>query len=522
LKKQKLVNYKNKPSKKVYMKIFNYTTIVRLFLLVLMTSICLISCKEEYDHTVDVANPVVVSFNPVLGVEEVSVNSNLVLTFDENVKKGTGNIVIKGESATKTIDVTSEAVTIGADARVVTIKPGELEADEKYTVTVDQGAFTDLLDNKFMGTVTGTPWTFTTAGTSGPMVLALSPANGSKDGSLFKLQLTFLGEVKKGTGNIAIYAANNTKVAEVSVASSSVVLEGSKVVVDLSTPLAFATGYYVTIDAGAILDAAGKKFKGFKGSTGWSFTTTPGSGSELTVHLPMDQDLLDISGNKFDAVNGSTASAKVEFITDPVRGKVASFVAGSYAVLPKHNLLRPSLTQNFSVNIWMKLPAIGSDPSLFGNSDWDSGSNPGMVMYLDGALTYTGGPGSTGRGWSTKVTGGVRMNWRAGEMTPQAPPLADNKWHMVTVVLNQTTKRLQVYVDGVTYTAPNLPTSFDLNTLTAQWWDGVKDYPFTIWEDGTGKYNAGDGTRKTLAGYVDDLRIYNKALTQAEVTALFK
>jgi hypothetical protein len=516
-----LINYKKQPLKKAYMKIVKYTTLVRLFLTVLMTSCCLVSCKEEYDHTEDVANPVIVSFNPVLGVEEVSVNSSLVLTFDENVKKGTGNIIIKGESNTKTIDVTSEAVTIGADARVVTIKPGEMESDEKYTVTVDPGSFTDLLDNKFMGTPAATPWTFTTAGTSGPMVLSLSPANGSKDGSLFNLQLSFLTDVKKGTGNIAIYMTNNTKVAEVSVASSAVQVQGSKVIVDLPAPLAFATGYYVTIDAGAILDVPGKKFKGYKGATGWSFTTTPGSGSDLAVHLPMDQDLSDISGNKFDAVNGSTATAKVEFTTDPVRGKVASFVAGSYAVLPKHNLLRPAMTQNFSINIWMKLPAIGSDPSLFGNSDWDSGSNPGMIMYLDGALTYTG-PGTSGRGWSTKVTGGVRMNWRAGEMTPQAPPLADNKWHMITVVLNQTTKRLQVYVDGVTYTAPNLPTSFDLNTLTAQWWDAAKDYPFTIWEDGTGKYNAGDDTRKALAGYVDDLRIYNKALTQAEVTALFK
>lgn len=113
------------------------------------------------------------------------------------------------------------------------------------------------------------------------------------------------------------------------------------------------------------------------------------------------------------------------------------------------------------------------------------------------------------------------MNWRASEQIPQAPALADNKWHMVTMVINQTTKRLQMYIDGVTYTNPTIATSYDLNTLTAQWWDAVNDYPFTIWEDGTGKYNAGDDTRKKLAGYVDDFRIYNKALTQQEVTALY-
>ncbi len=504
------------------MKIFNYTVMVRLSLLLLIISCCFLSCKEEYDHTVDVANPVVVSFNPVLGVEEVSVNSNLVLTFDERVKKGTGNIVIKGESSTKTFDITSEAVTIGEDARVVTIKPGELESDEKYTVTVDQGALLDLLDNKFMGTVDATPWTFTTAGTSGPMVLALSPTNGSKEGALFKLQLNFLSDVNKGTGNIAIFMANNTKVADISVASKTVVVQGSKLVITLPAPLAFATSYYVTIDKGAVVDVAGKKFAGYKGNSGWSFTTTSGSGSDLAVYLPLDQDLSDASGNKFDGSNGSTASAQVQFTNDPIRGKVANFVAGSFAVLPKHNLLRPSATQDFSINIWMKLPGIGSDPALFSNSDWDSGGNPGLVLCTDGGATYAG-PGSPERGWLVKVAGGSgRMDWRAGVMTPQAPALSDNKWHMVTVVFNQKIKRLQIYIDGIAYNQESNVKSYDLNTLAGPWWDATNDYPFTIWEDGTGLYNASSDTRKTLAGFVDDLRLYNKALTPAEVTGLFK
>jgi hypothetical protein len=52
-------------------------------------------------------------------------------------------------------------------------------------------------------------------------------------------------------------------------------------------------------------------------------------------------------------------------------------------------------------------------------------------------------------------------------------------------------------------------------------WDSKNDYPFTIWEDGTGKYNSGDDTRKTLSGLVDNVRIYKKALNAAEVAALY-
>lgn len=114
--------------------------------------------------------------------------------------------------------------------------------------------------------------------------------------------------------------------------------------------------------------------------------------------------------------------------------------------------------------------------------------------------------------------GSKRFDWRANEATPQAPALADELWHMVTVVVNQTTKRLHVYLDGVEYPKEE---PFDLNLLQAPLWDRGNDYPFTIWEDGTGKYNSGSGTRKELSGLMDDLRIYNKALSDNEVEALF-
>ena len=103
-------------------------------------------------------------------------------------------------------------------------------------------------------------------------------------------------------------------------------------------------------------------------------------------------------------------------------------------------------------------------------------------------------------------------------MIPQAPPLADEQWHMVTTVFDQTAKLLHVYLDGKEYTKA---TPFDLSILKAPLWDTVNDYPFTIWEDGTGGYNSGDDTRKALAGLVDDVRIYTKALSAGEVNGIY-
>jgi hypothetical protein len=514
---------KFKNSKNIRMKNNNRLYFLPVVMAVLST-VLVVSCKEKFDHTIDTGNPVVVSYNPASAVEGVAVNSDLIVTFSENVKKGAGEVVIMGESDTLRIDVESDAVTIDKDNRVVTINPPvDLEADESYTVTLGKGIVTDLLGNEYIGMSAGSAWTFKTVGTSGLALSAINPLPGSTDASLFTLGLTFAVDVQKGTGNISVFeSAGDVKIAEIPVSGQSVSIDGKTVTVMLGTPLQFGTAYYVLADAGSIVDANGKAFEGFLTPASWSFTTTSGSGNNLLVYLPMDNDLSDVSGNRFDAMQGSKATAKVGFVTDPVRGRVASFGAGSYAVLPKHDLLRPTLTQSFSFSFWTKLAAIGSDPVLFGNSDWDSGGNPGFLVATDGALEYTG-PGSPGRGWLVKVTGdagGVdnRMDWRANEMAPQAPALADNQWHMVTVVFDQTAKLLHVYIDGTEYTKA---TPFDLNILKGPLWDGANDYPFTIWEDGTGVYNAGSDTRKALAGLVDDVRIYTKPLSAAEVSGIY-
>jgi len=47
--------------------------------------------------------------------------------------------------------------------------------------------------------------------------------------------------------------------------------------------------------------------------------------------------------------------------------------------------------------------------------------------------------------------------------------------------------------------------------------DNTNDYPVRIMEDGTGKYNQGSG----LKGYIDDVRIWKRTITDKEVKALY-
>lgn len=508
------------------MKKFRNKTYVNLLsqvvgLLVAVFGVC--ACEEEYDHTIDTANPVIVSYNPVADVEDVAVSSNLVLTFDEYVQKGSGVITIASETDTQTVSVSSEAVVIGDDARVVTINPDDFVANQQYWVTMDQGVFTDLLGNAFMGIPQDVSWTFTTAGATGPIIAVYSPEDGSSDGSLFKLSATFTSEIKEGEGNIYIYMESGDLVSQMAITSQAVTISEDELEVSLSAPLEFATAYYVNIDEGAILDADDNSFNGISDNTTWNFTTTPGSSTSLVVYLPFDEDLSDESGNVFDATLGESASADIDFVTDAERGKVIQFNAGSYVQLPQHDYLRPSETQDFSVNVWVKLAGIGSDPVLWGNKDWGSGSNPGILLCTSGGDTYDAAdPSSDGSGWIINMNGSgdgsSRVDWKASETTTRASSISDEQWHMVTVVVDRTNELLYVYLDGTAYSYMD---GKSLSGILGPLWDATNDYPFCIWEDGTGQYNANSDTRKALAGMMDEFRMYNKALSATEVENLY-
>ena len=507
------------------MKKLNFKTTFPYLLIMLgllVAGLVITSCEKECDHTLDAGNPTVVSYNPEPGAESVSFTSNLVLTFDEIVEKGAGLISILSEDTTVQIDVNSDAVVIGEDARIVTIVSGGFISGKQYTVKLDRGIVKDLMGNEYMGMLSGSTWSFTSGGQSGPQLKDLIPNDGATDASVFGLSIRFATNVVVGEGNIVIYDAAGTAVETISVTAKEVTLEGTTLTVPYSNPLNFNTNYYVNMDEGAIKDEDGNDFSGFNDEVTWNFTTVPGSGSDLLVHLPFDNHMKDYSGNGFDAFLGATASTNFEFVNDIERGPVVHFKAGSYATLPKHDLLRPSGTQDFTVTFWTKQDkAVGSDPVLIGNSNWGSGGNPGWLLATDGADAYLpNDPTNDKHGWTINIANNdrARMDWDADD-AGMAPNLADGSWHMVTMVFDRTNAKMLVYVDGVEYSDPE---ANDLSPIgDGSLWDETNDYPINLWEDGSGVYNAGSDTRKQLDGYMDELKIMNRALSSTEVKNLF-
>ena len=115
----------------------------------------------------DTAAPTVTTFTPADGMTGVVVDSNIVLTFNEAIQKGTGLIEIHSGSATGTVvasyDVaTSSNLTIAGNT--LTINPtADLTSATHYVVTFNDGSIKDLAGNGYSGTDT---YDFTTASTS--------------------------------------------------------------------------------------------------------------------------------------------------------------------------------------------------------------------------------------------------------------------------------------------------------------------------------------------------------------------
>ena len=103
--------------------------------------------------------------SPADNATNVSVSTNLVVTFSETVVKGTGNILIKkysDKSIVQTIAVSSNTVVVSGN--VVTINPADLAGSTSYYIEIPATAFKDVSNNAFAGISGATSWNFTTAG----------------------------------------------------------------------------------------------------------------------------------------------------------------------------------------------------------------------------------------------------------------------------------------------------------------------------------------------------------------------
>lgn len=126
--------------------------------------------SASFTVTIDTTAPDLSSVSPADGAGNVAVNADLVITFSENVVKGTtGKITIKqttGDSTVVEIPVTSSDISVSN--KTVTISHKTLAINTGYYVLITPGAFKDTAGNDYAGISNKGTWNFTTMNDTTP------------------------------------------------------------------------------------------------------------------------------------------------------------------------------------------------------------------------------------------------------------------------------------------------------------------------------------------------------------------
>ncbi|MBF0400894.1 MAG: FG-GAP repeat protein [Magnetococcales bacterium] len=111
----------------------------------------------------DVTAPTLLSSTPADNTTSVATNSNIVLTFNENVVAGTGNIILSnGAGDVRAINVTDSSQVIVSGATVTINPTNDLLAGANYNVQFGSGVIKDTAGNSFVGISNATTLDFTT------------------------------------------------------------------------------------------------------------------------------------------------------------------------------------------------------------------------------------------------------------------------------------------------------------------------------------------------------------------------
>ncbi len=157
-------------------------------------------------------------------------------------------------------------------------------------------------------------------------------------------------------------------------------------------------------------------------------------------------------------------------------------------------------TGSFSISVWVKTISDISGSNwipVIKNKDQFNGSTPGYQLWLRG--------GNNGINFRLN-DGNVVNDIVALPSADISSTIANGNWHHIVAIANRTTNIASIYVDGVV--VQNIA---DLSPLTGSL---ANAQPLLIGSDSSGSTNFTES--------IDDVRVYNRALSASEIQALYK
>ncbi|MBS1525890.1 MAG: Ig-like domain-containing protein [Bacteroidetes bacterium] len=215
-------------------------------------------------------------------------------------------------------------------------------------------------------------------------------------------------------------------------------------------------------------------------------------GVGLVAYYPLNNTGADFSGNGYDC----TTLFNITATTDR-HGKAngAYYFDGttSYMSVPDNQALRLA-NSDFTMSAWIKILSYDQSSGTIIFSKRLAGVNNGYTFGVAGQTGPSLGVITYGPGGGSINAIGTRM-------------ISLDQWSMVTLVYNNSARQASIYVNGV---LDNVSNNVDPNnsTISAILYIG-RDNPA----------NADDGY--FFHGSMDELRIYNRALSAADVVKLY-
>lgn len=224
----------------------------------------------------------------------------------------------------------------------------------------------------------------------------------------------------------------------------------------------------------------------------------------LIGYWPLNGNANDASGN---GNNGMAIGASLSTDRYGNSNMSYSFDGASFIQIPNDSILNFGIT-DYSLSTWVM--KIGNDQyqsiiskrsfSISGSASYSAGWT---LNFLQNYPRFQSGYGSINGNWITN--GDINYG------SALSNPISNNNWHHLVAVFNPSNVALRLYIDGLLVETKT--TSGNLINV-----DNTSDLFFGVCEPGR-TLGVSDGA-EFFTGKLDDIRIYNRALSATEVVYL--
>lgn len=247
--------------------------------------------------------------------------------------------------------------------------------------------------------------------------------------------------------------------------------------------------------------------------------------ADLVAYFPLDGNgKEDISGSNPSATQGTTW-------VEGAKGQAANFTNGFLKYSPLANF--PTTMNGFTISAWIKVnnnktETTGTASTIFSMgraNEWGGNMNlyveTGAYTVASDSLKFKGGYATTANGMQIYENFIKLDPWMVEEnaVTPGKHVAGPNKvagtWAHAVFTWDGTSKTFTLYSNGAKISSPAFEVRGDATSLTF-------DSPTFPMIGAFGNHETTtDSWNKPMTGQVDEVRIFKKALTPADINALY-